>query len=250
MALSHAQLDIADPGAVREARAGPPSRPRDQRRRLQRRRPGRDRPRQPPSAPTRQARASWPKPRPQSEADDPPRLDRLRLRRREGRALRRDRPAQPALGVRPEQARGREGGARGQPPALHRPHRLGLRPRREELPPHHPRPRRARARCGWWTTSAARPPTRRTWPGASRGSSRPRPSGPGTSPAGAKRAGTSSPASCSGCGGWPAPRAPVKTAEFPRPARRPRRAPLVSLRQPPIRLPTWQEGLLAFASSF
>ncbi|HEY5908919.1 MAG TPA: dTDP-4-dehydrorhamnose reductase [Vicinamibacteria bacterium] len=46
------------------------------------------------------------------------------------------------------------------------------------------------------------------------------------------------------------PASPIKTADFPRPARRPRRAPLVSLRQPPIRLPTWQEGLLAFASSF
>ena len=49
---------------------------------------------------------------------------------------------------------------------------------------------------------------------------------------------------------WASPASPIKTADFPRPARRPRRAPLVSLRQPPIRLPTWQEGLLAFAASF
>jgi dTDP-4-dehydrorhamnose reductase len=43
---------------------------------------------------------------------------------------------------------------------------------------------------------------------------------------------------------------PVKTADFPRPAQRPRRAPLVSVRQPPIRLPPWEEGLRSFASSF
>jgi dTDP-4-dehydrorhamnose reductase len=50
--------------------------------------------------------------------------------------------------------------------------------------------------------------------------------------------------------GMKTPVTPVRTADFPRPAKRPRRAPLVSLRQPPIRLPPWQEGLRVFASSF
>jgi len=39
---------------------------------------------------------------------------------------------------------------------------------------------------------------------------------------------------------------PVTTAEFPRPARRPRQASLVSIRQPPLALPPWREGLAAF----
>jgi dTDP-4-dehydrorhamnose reductase len=50
--------------------------------------------------------------------------------------------------------------------------------------------------------------------------------------------------------GMATPVSPVKTADFPRPAKRPRRAPLVSVRQPAIRLPAWEEGLRAFASSF
>ncbi len=37
------------------------------------------------------------------------------------------------------------------------------------------------------------------------------------------------------------------SAEFPRPARRPRFAPLVSTRVPPIVLPHWQEGVAAYA---
>jgi dTDP-4-dehydrorhamnose reductase len=37
------------------------------------------------------------------------------------------------------------------------------------------------------------------------------------------------------------------TAEFPRPARRPRFAPLVSVRNPPFELPPWEEGLRKFA---
>ncbi len=37
------------------------------------------------------------------------------------------------------------------------------------------------------------------------------------------------------------------TAEFPRPARRPRFAPLVTVREPPILLPPWQEGVAAYA---
>ena len=37
------------------------------------------------------------------------------------------------------------------------------------------------------------------------------------------------------------------TAEFPRPARRPRFAPLVTVREPPMVLPPWQEGVLAYA---
>jgi dTDP-4-dehydrorhamnose reductase len=39
---------------------------------------------------------------------------------------------------------------------------------------------------------------------------------------------------------------PVTTAEFPRPAPRPRGAPLVSAREPRIRLPPWRVGLAAF----
>ena len=41
---------------------------------------------------------------------------------------------------------------------------------------------------------------------------------------------------------------PVKTAEFPRPARRPRRAPLVSVWKPSILLPPWEQGLREFAA--
>lgn len=40
---------------------------------------------------------------------------------------------------------------------------------------------------------------------------------------------------------------PVTTAEFPRPARRPRRVELRTERQPALRLPPWQEGVAAFA---
>jgi dTDP-4-dehydrorhamnose reductase len=40
---------------------------------------------------------------------------------------------------------------------------------------------------------------------------------------------------------------PVKTAEFPRPAHRPRYSPLASVREPRIALPPWREGLAAFA---
>ena len=36
-------------------------------------------------------------------------------------------------------------------------------------------------------------------------------------------------------------------AEFPRPARRPRFAPLVTVRDPPILLPPWEEGVLAYS---
>jgi dTDP-4-dehydrorhamnose reductase len=44
------------------------------------------------------------------------------------------------------------------------------------------------------------------------------------------------------------PVTPVTTAAFPRPARRPRQAALTSVRQdPPILLPPWKEGLRAFA---
>jgi dTDP-4-dehydrorhamnose reductase len=45
------------------------------------------------------------------------------------------------------------------------------------------------------------------------------------------------------------PVTPVKTAEFPRPARRPRLSSLVSTREPRIVLPPWEEGLACFASS-
>jgi len=48
------------------------------------------------------------------------------------------------------------------------------------------------------------------------------------------------------CGMY-APVIPVTTAEFPRPAPRPRCAPLVSVREPRIRLPPWRVGLAAFA---
>jgi dTDP-4-dehydrorhamnose reductase len=41
----------------------------------------------------------------------------------------------------------------------------------------------------------------------------------------------------------------VPTTEFPRPARRPRRAPLVSVREPALRLPPWEEGAAAFAAA-
>ena len=45
------------------------------------------------------------------------------------------------------------------------------------------------------------------------------------------------------------PVTPVKTTEFPRPARRPRRAPLVSARQEPaLALPPWPDGLRAFVA--
>jgi dTDP-4-dehydrorhamnose reductase len=40
---------------------------------------------------------------------------------------------------------------------------------------------------------------------------------------------------------------PVTTAEFPRPARRPRRVELRSERAPVLRLPPWQDGVAAFA---
>jgi dTDP-4-dehydrorhamnose reductase len=44
---------------------------------------------------------------------------------------------------------------------------------------------------------------------------------------------------------------PVETAEFPRPARRPRRAPLVSVRDDPwLRLPPWPDGLAELAAAF
>ena len=44
------------------------------------------------------------------------------------------------------------------------------------------------------------------------------------------------------------PLTPVKTSAFPRPARRPRRASLISVRaDPPLRLPAWGEGLREFA---
>jgi dTDP-4-dehydrorhamnose reductase len=43
---------------------------------------------------------------------------------------------------------------------------------------------------------------------------------------------------------------PVQTSEFPRPAPRPRRAPLVSGREEPhLRLPAWQESLKEFAAA-
>ncbi|HET7294906.1 MAG TPA: dTDP-4-dehydrorhamnose reductase [Vicinamibacteria bacterium] len=38
----------------------------------------------------------------------------------------------------------------------------------------------------------------------------------------------------------------AKSAEFPRPARRPRFAPLVTVREPPVLLPPWQEGVVAY----
>ncbi len=41
---------------------------------------------------------------------------------------------------------------------------------------------------------------------------------------------------------------PVSTAEFPRPAPRPRFAPLVTRMEPRIELPPWQEGLAAFCA--
>ena len=42
---------------------------------------------------------------------------------------------------------------------------------------------------------------------------------------------------------------PVTTAEFPRPARRPRRAPLISMRQEPsLVLPPWEDGLREFVA--
>ncbi len=41
--------------------------------------------------------------------------------------------------------------------------------------------------------------------------------------------------------------APCSTQEFPRPARRPRFAPLTSVQDPPILLPAWEEGVLAWA---
>jgi dTDP-4-dehydrorhamnose reductase len=40
---------------------------------------------------------------------------------------------------------------------------------------------------------------------------------------------------------------PVTTAEFPRPAPRPRQASLISIRQPSLALPPWREGLACFA---
>jgi dTDP-4-dehydrorhamnose reductase len=40
----------------------------------------------------------------------------------------------------------------------------------------------------------------------------------------------------------------VSTAEFPRPARRPRYAPLTTVQSPEILLPSWEEGVRAFAS--
>jgi len=42
---------------------------------------------------------------------------------------------------------------------------------------------------------------------------------------------------------------PASTAEFPRPARRPRYAPLVTIREPRIELPAWQEGVAAYAAA-
>lgn len=50
--------------------------------------------------------------------------------------------------------------------------------------------------------------------------------------------------------GVPVAVTPVKTSEFPRPARRPRRASLISVREEPhLRLPAWQDGLREFAST-
>lgn len=40
---------------------------------------------------------------------------------------------------------------------------------------------------------------------------------------------------------------PATTEEFPRPARRPRFAPLVTIRDPPILLPPWEEGVSSYA---
>lgn len=40
---------------------------------------------------------------------------------------------------------------------------------------------------------------------------------------------------------------PVSTAEFPRPARRPRYSVLTTIQDPPIILPPWEEGVAAFA---
>jgi dTDP-4-dehydrorhamnose reductase len=40
---------------------------------------------------------------------------------------------------------------------------------------------------------------------------------------------------------------PVTTAEFPRPAPRPRYSALTTIREPRITLPPWRDGLAAFA---
>jgi dTDP-4-dehydrorhamnose reductase len=42
---------------------------------------------------------------------------------------------------------------------------------------------------------------------------------------------------------------PVPTSEFPRPAKRPRFSALATVQEPRVLLPTWQEGLRAFASA-
>jgi dTDP-4-dehydrorhamnose reductase len=42
---------------------------------------------------------------------------------------------------------------------------------------------------------------------------------------------------------------PVKTVDFPRPARRPSRVVLTTLQDPEIRLPAWEEGVHAFAAA-
>ncbi len=41
----------------------------------------------------------------------------------------------------------------------------------------------------------------------------------------------------------------VKTAEFPRPARRPRFSALASARRPAILLPPWQQGVADFVAA-
>jgi dTDP-4-dehydrorhamnose reductase len=46
----------------------------------------------------------------------------------------------------------------------------------------------------------------------------------------------------------PAAVTPVTTAEFPRPAPRPRYSVLTTIREPRITLPPWRDGLAAFAS--